>query len=281
MIQYIQNLLPRLQQFSQRLDHIEIFVDKPWVLIDEEGNRHIYIFQRNQSLIMSLNGRAQMGKWEYIQVAKSLLIDRETDKILLNSAFVEKGLMILRMDGSPDRPWVLANETEIPDLDVPRYLKELMIRKLHLRVLQINGKRYYFGDPHNQGVKSDTVFFDEDFKQTEDSFNLSKDQKVFKVQNGIVRQSYYINEMETDKGYITIQSADTLLDINDRVFLNDLPAPDGVYKISKDDVFKRIIVKDGEIVHLKERINFLPAICILGLFLFLLLVALINKLKNG
>jgi hypothetical protein len=156
-----------------------------------------------------------------------------------------------------------------------------MIRKLHLRVLQINGKRYYFGDPHNQGVKSDTVFFDEDFKQTEDSFNLSKDQKVFKVQNGIVRQSYYINEMETDKGYITIQSADTLLDINDRVFLNDLPAPDGVYKISKDDVFKRIIVKDGEIVHLKERINFLPAICILGLFLFLLLVALINKLKNG
>jgi hypothetical protein len=281
MIQYIQNLLPRLQQFSQRLDHIENFVDKPWVLIDEEGNRHIYIFQRNQSLIMSLNGKVQVGKWEYIQAAKSLLIDRQIDKILLNNAFVEKGLMILRMDGSPDRPWVLANETEIPDLDVPRYLKELMIRKLHLRILHTNGKTYYFADPNNQGVKPETVFFDEYFKQTADSFSLTNDEKVFNVQNGIVRESYYVNGLNTDKGYITIQSAETIPDIYDRVFCNGHRAPDGVYKVVKDDLFKRIIVKDGEIINIKENINFLPAICILAIFLLILLVALFNNMNNG
>jgi hypothetical protein len=60
MQQYLKNFIPRLNQFSRTLDQIESFVDKPWIFIDEKNNKHTYIFQRDKSLIMSLNGIVEM-----------------------------------------------------------------------------------------------------------------------------------------------------------------------------------------------------------------------------
>ena len=82
---YLQEIVNRLSQFSEKLDNATLFIDKPWVLIDTESNYHKYIFKRNGQLIMSLNGQVQLGKWEYLTVAKSILIDRIKDKVLLLS----------------------------------------------------------------------------------------------------------------------------------------------------------------------------------------------------
>ncbi|HUZ59901.1 MAG TPA: hypothetical protein VMU83_14085 [Hanamia sp.] len=116
MLQYIKNLLPKLQQLSSSLDHQANFVDKPWIYIDEKGDKHTYIFQKDRSLIMSLNGSVQMGNWKYIPNAGSLLIDRGSDKILLKHAFLDKAVMVLQTDNNFDKPWMLIDEKEIPDL---------------------------------------------------------------------------------------------------------------------------------------------------------------------
>jgi hypothetical protein len=100
MQQYLKNFIPRLNQFSRTLDQIESFVDKPWIFIDEKNNKHTYIFQRDKSLIMSLNGIVEMGSWNYIPAAESLLIDRGTDKILLKHGFLDKAVMVLRTDNN-------------------------------------------------------------------------------------------------------------------------------------------------------------------------------------
>src|SRR5690625_2626021 len=96
---YLSNLLPRLKQFSQSLDQIELIVDQPWVFIDNNLNQQKYIFKRNGELIMSYNGSVTVGQWEYISSARSLLIDRKTDKILLNQNFINNAVMILKRDG--------------------------------------------------------------------------------------------------------------------------------------------------------------------------------------
>jgi hypothetical protein len=82
MLQYIKNLLPQLQRFSKSLNHQANFVDKPWIYIDEKGDRHTYIFQKDKSLVMSLNGAVQMGSWQYIPNAESLIIDRGSVTLL-------------------------------------------------------------------------------------------------------------------------------------------------------------------------------------------------------
>ena len=122
MFAFLQNLLPRLRQFSQSLDQTELFVDKPWVLIDEDGRQQTYIFRRSGELLMSLDGHVQMGKWDYIAPAQSLLIDRGVDKLLLNHFFFTDALLVLARDGKADSKFVLANRQLIPDLNVEKYL---------------------------------------------------------------------------------------------------------------------------------------------------------------
>jgi hypothetical protein len=74
MIDYIKNLLTRLQQYSSSLDQKEVFIDQPWILINDSGERHNYIFERNGNLIFSINGKVTNGSWRYIVASKALLI---------------------------------------------------------------------------------------------------------------------------------------------------------------------------------------------------------------
>ncbi len=129
MLDFITNLLPRLRQFSQSLDYTELFADKPWVLLDEDGQQQTSIFQRGGKLIMSLDGKVQMGTWEYIAAAQSLLIDRGADQLLLNHFFFTEALLVLARDGRAESKFVLANKLLIPDLDIGKHLRELEVRQ--------------------------------------------------------------------------------------------------------------------------------------------------------
>ena len=129
MKQYVLNLIPRLKEFSASLDKNELFVEMPWVLVDDELNQQKYIFKRDGELIMSLNGQVTIGKWEYLSAAKSLLIDRVQDKILLNQSYIDPGVMVLKKDGLTDGYIFLANELVISDLNVAHYLRNLYYAK--------------------------------------------------------------------------------------------------------------------------------------------------------
>jgi hypothetical protein len=137
MIEYINNIIPRLKQFSQDLDKMEVFTDVPWVMIDENLNQQKYIFKRNGDFIMSLNGQVTIGRWEYLSKAKSLLIDRIQDKILLNQNFIDPAVMVLKKDGTQNEHFVLANEMIIPNLDIKGYLKKIYYEKYNIKVKKI------------------------------------------------------------------------------------------------------------------------------------------------
>lgn len=125
MIDYIKNIIPRIQQYSQGLNKEEIFVSKtePWIYVDENGNHHQYIFMRDKRLIMSYNGVVKTGNWERLPT-NQLLINRIDDEILLDHIFVEEALLILKLSGSKDLPFILINTEKIPDLNIEKYLSK-------------------------------------------------------------------------------------------------------------------------------------------------------------
>lgn len=129
---YLKHVVQQLRQHTLSLGKKTILIDKPWALIDDEFEMSKLIFKKNNELILSKNGQVQIGKWEYFPEAKSLLIDRNIDKILCNEGFIDEGVMILKLDGTNNRFFVLANENLIPDLNVERYLKELRYNKLNI-----------------------------------------------------------------------------------------------------------------------------------------------------
>ncbi|MFN5831135.1 MAG: hypothetical protein ACK46R_10325, partial [Bacteroidota bacterium] len=130
MKEYLKNIVNQLKNYSITLDKTTILIDKPWALIDEEFELQKLIFKKDKELILSKNGQVQIGKWDYFPEAKSLLIDRNTDKILCNEAFIDKGVMVLKLDGTENRFFILANENIIPDLDAKKYLRQLRNQKL-------------------------------------------------------------------------------------------------------------------------------------------------------
>jgi len=131
MIEFLKNIIPRIQKYSKGLDKIEVFVDKtePWIFVDEKGGQHQYIFLREgKRLIMISNGITTVGKWELLPT-NQLLIDRISDIITLDHLFVEKALLILKRSGTDDLPFVLISREEIPDLDVESYLEKFESQK--------------------------------------------------------------------------------------------------------------------------------------------------------
>lgn len=124
MIEFLKNIIPRIQKYSKGLDKIEVFVDKtePWIYIDENGGHHQYIFLREgKRLIMISNGITKIGKWELLPT-KQLLIDHVTGPVTLDELFVNKALLILKKAGTDDNPFVWISREEIPDLNFNSYL---------------------------------------------------------------------------------------------------------------------------------------------------------------
>lgn len=247
MIQYLNNLIPRLKEFSASLDKIEIFIEKPWVIIDENQNVQKYIFRRNGELIMSLNGQVTVGKWEFLSAAKSLLIDRIQDKILLNQNFIDPAVMILKKDNLYDDNFILANELLLPDLDVKKYLKALYYKKCNVKIVKLK-----------TGELLEVLDFDSDLNQfsyrkvaidgqsIEDGiYQIEGSKETLVVEKSKIMRVLVFKEYKTKHGKIVIEQEDDYERTGDKVYQNDEKAPDGKYRLG---FMSHIIVKDGLIV---------------------------------
>jgi len=116
MIPYIISLLPKLQAYSKKLDETSLFVDQFWVVLEQDSDiRRKFNFRSNNELIVSTKGEVISGKWEYLPYDKSLLIEFEGKKQLLNQGFIEERIMILKKDDSFDY-LILANSNKLKEI---------------------------------------------------------------------------------------------------------------------------------------------------------------------
>ena len=152
MNEIIQYFLKSLANSSLSLKKKGIFINKPWGLIDDDGEIQTLIFKKNKELILSKNGKAKEGRWDYFPEARSLLIDRVTDKLLLKEQYIDENVIILKKDGTDNDFFALANENSIPDYNVPKYLHGLRCRELNIKAVPlfdgttikiINGREIY------------------------------------------------------------------------------------------------------------------------------------------
>lgn len=104
--------LPKtLKGISDNLNVKALLCENSWVVFHEE-KKIIFIFQKDGSLIISQNGIASRGKWEYIKPNKTILIESADTMLLLHPVFVDDVLFILQQDGT-DGYVVLIAEMQI------------------------------------------------------------------------------------------------------------------------------------------------------------------------
>jgi hypothetical protein len=194
MKQAIQNLLPRLIKYSKQLDKVEAFVEKSWLYLDNNGKNHEYMFMRDLRLIMSVNGSVVIGKWELLPNGK-LLIDRVSDKIMLENQFIDDAVMILKKSASEEDPFVLVDEKKIPDLDVLKYLYKFEETYIPIHPLEPNTVEIQpsgsirfeeieigYRVKHHDGLIVSGTF----------ELNMTNIRRFMVVENGIITDLYYL-----------------------------------------------------------------------------------------
>lgn len=245
---FLQNTVRGLRNFSKSLDKKSILVEKPWALIDSEFEVQKFIFKKNKELIMSKDGQVNIGKWEYLPEAKSLLIDRGKDTILCNEGFIDEAVMVLKMDGTKNNFFVLANENIIPDLDAYLYLKKLRYRNLNIATRKLtNGKTLEIirENKFDTPKIGNPVTIDAE-NVSNGIYKSERSDSKYIVNNSIITSIIHEVTYKTKNGVeIIVEQKDQYsYSKGEKVWTNGIQAKDGEYKVIGG---RNIIVENGVI----------------------------------
>jgi hypothetical protein len=97
---YLLDIVNKYKRFSESLDVKTILCNKSWWVFNDTGEKEIYIFQEDGSLIISLNGKVTNANWKFISANKSLLINTDKQSVMVHSAFIDNVLFALQLDGT-------------------------------------------------------------------------------------------------------------------------------------------------------------------------------------
>ena len=188
------------------------------------------------------------------QCPKSLLIDRSIDKILCNEAFIDKGVMVLRLDGTDSRFFILANENVVPDLDANRYLKELRYQKLKIAETKlIDGKilEVQREDEWQQPQIGNPVSINAEIVE-DGKYQLAKQNQYFEIKRGrifkMLTETKYTNPIDQE---ILIQQQDSWkIKKGDYVFMFGRQVSNAIIDFTKA---KNLIVRDSIVIRLERK----------------------------
>lgn len=89
-----------LQGISKNLDVQAILCGRAWVIFNDENKKIVFIFEKDGTLIISRNGNASKGFWNYISANSTILIEESHQAFLLHPSFLDEVIFALRQDGT-------------------------------------------------------------------------------------------------------------------------------------------------------------------------------------
>jgi len=261
----IKHFISSLGRSSKSIEQKSLLIGKPWSLLDNDGAIQKLIFEPDNGLILSKNGQVTQGSWKYYPDAKLLFIDRGTDKILLKEQYIDDNIMLLKLDGTVDEFYALANENTIPNLDIPSYLLKLKIKEHKIAQFKLfNGNTLLVFDALGKyipyGHKVELIDSSFNTIPIPDGIYLSHDQcHSFHITNNVLAYHSLNGIHKTVEGAkVAIENSSPIelhSVLNERIYANGLPITSGNIFI-KPDIF--FVVKNGLISKIKfHRIHYL------------------------
>lgn len=249
MNDFLSSILPRIRQFSTSLNEKERFVEKPWGMIDFEGNRCQYIFLRNGRLLRSINGIVTEGKWEYLPSVNSLIIEIDFKKVMMKHLFFDEHALVLSIDDFSDRFLFLANENLIPELNVQKYLKQLTRSNKSYSIELRDGSTLDLVGQEDNILRVGS-FVSQNNMPLNGTF-ITKSNLHLIVKKGFVKTILYRKFIYTLSCEFEIVSRDRdSIQVGDAVMDGNSFLYDGAYRISKNQLIQ---VKEGVIEDIKEQ----------------------------
>jgi hypothetical protein len=108
---YISEIIPKIKRYSQDLDNLTLLTNQHWVVLDELTLiKTIYIFRKNEELLIATNGMVEKAKWEYLG-QNTILVDLKDQSYLFKHGFFDENILALKVD-SKEEYAILINESK-------------------------------------------------------------------------------------------------------------------------------------------------------------------------
>ena len=108
---FVLNIIRDIQEYSQKLDNLILLTNYHWVMLDGLGlSKTTYFFRENGDLVISVDGKVEKSKWEYLD-KNSILISVREQCYLFRHGFFDQNILALKIDGK-DEYAVFVNESK-------------------------------------------------------------------------------------------------------------------------------------------------------------------------
>lgn len=97
---YLLDTINKYKRFSESLDVKITLCNKSWWVFNDCGEKEIYIFSEDGSLIVSVCGKVTNATWKYISANKSIIINNKEESYMLNPAFMDGTILAMQLDGT-------------------------------------------------------------------------------------------------------------------------------------------------------------------------------------
>jgi len=96
MKQFLSQIIPRLNEYSNALNRKEIFVNKTWLLIDSKSNFTEFTFERKVVYKSVSGGQAKVGKWKLLTPTNQIWLEfNDGENYMLKMIFASDKVLIL------------------------------------------------------------------------------------------------------------------------------------------------------------------------------------------
>ncbi len=120
---YLNSLIARLRRHSLDVNLKDAISDIPWLLWDENQNKHEYLFLNDNRVILSLNGVTEIGTWEILPTNAILIVKPSGNLTLKYELMFDYAILVLKVNGPMEFPFVLYNHNKIPEGDLMAYIE--------------------------------------------------------------------------------------------------------------------------------------------------------------
>lgn len=97
---YILDSLNRFKRYSQNLDVKTILCNKEWLVFNDSGEKEVYIFHEDGTVLVTVNGVGKDVYWKYEPANQSIILIDKENKYMVRPAFVDEVVLALNLDGT-------------------------------------------------------------------------------------------------------------------------------------------------------------------------------------
>ena len=110
---FLYSIPNKIQTFSKKLDVKAVLCGKSWEVFNDEGVKQLFIFNQDETVLITNNGKVYNASWKFIPQNSSILLTTSDETIMFRPAFFNKDVFALQQDGTERYLFMIEEEKKL------------------------------------------------------------------------------------------------------------------------------------------------------------------------